>query len=172
MATRTSVISERKVWFQQTRVWYTQSSISARRVRFLHAECNCETHTHNYDTHNCDVHTHSVMVTRTCVISEHKVWFQQTRVVIYTCRVRFPHAERYFYAQSVIAARSVILTRTNVIATLTTVIWTRTRVISTRKVWFWHVWVRLWHSKVWFTHARVEFQHDACDFNTNQLKLT
>jgi hypothetical protein len=50
--------------------------------------------------------------------------------VIYTSRVRFTHT------QSVIATRSVILTRINVIATFITVISTRTRVISTRRVWF------------------------------------
>jgi hypothetical protein len=66
----------------------------------------------------------------------------------------------------------VILTRTNVITTLTNVISTRTRVISIRRVGFWHVWVWLRHAQVWLVHARVEFQHDACDFNTNQLKLT
>jgi hypothetical protein len=56
--------------------------------------------------------------------------------------------------------------------TLTIVISRSTRVTSTRRVWLWHVWVWLWHSRLWLWHARVEFQHDACDFNTNQLKLT
>jgi hypothetical protein len=36
----------------------------------------------------------------------------------------------------------------------------------------WYVSVWLWHAQVWFIHARVEVQHDACEFNTNQLKLT
>jgi hypothetical protein len=59
LITRTSVVSERKVWFQHARVWfihaefdfntkkcdfYTQSAISKRRVRFLPTECNFHTH--------------------------------------------------------------------------------------------------------------------------------
>jgi hypothetical protein len=56
---------------------------------------------------------------------------------------------------SVIFKCSVILTRTNVMTTLTTV-------IATRRVWCWHVWVRLWHSRKWLWHSYVSKPHSAC----------
>jgi hypothetical protein len=121
------------------------SVIYTRRVRFDTYECDYDTH--ESDVFLCDVYTHTVMNTRTSVISERKVWFQHARVwfiyvgcdfhtlsVISTRRVWLPHAECDFYTQSVISIRSVILTRTNVITTLTTVISTRTRVIFKRRV--------------------------------------
>jgi hypothetical protein len=66
---------------------------------------------------------------------------------------------------------------------------TRTSMTQTRRVWFLHpVWFQVWlwpsrmwfwhgrvwcrYSRVWFKLERVLFQHAACDFKTNQLKLT
>jgi hypothetical protein len=69
-------------------------------VWFVHAECGVDTYEcgydtqeSDYDTHTCqnhtlrveitlvcDVHTHTVMNTRTSVISEIKVRFQHARV--------------------------------------------------------------------------------------------
>jgi hypothetical protein len=74
-------------------------------------QCDFNTHTFNYDTHDFDSNRH---------FSTRRVWFI--------------HAEGDFHMQSVIATLSVCLTRTNVIVTLTNVILTRTKVISTRKV--------------------------------------
>jgi hypothetical protein len=94
MNTRTSVISERKVWFQQARVWfiyvgcdfhtqsvisirrvwlqhaecdfYTQSVIATRRVWFVHAKCNFQTQC-DFDMHKCDCDTyHSCYHFREC----------------------------------------------------------------------------------------------------------
>jgi hypothetical protein len=94
----------------------------------------------------------------------------------------------------------VVLTRISVIPKLKSVITTRTSRIShecdhythdcdfnTHKsdfytqsailtrmslwVWFWHSRVWLRHAWAWLIHALVEFQPDACDSNTNQLKL-
>jgi hypothetical protein len=167
MFTRTSVILERKVWYQQ----YQHA-----RVWFIYAKCDFDTHTCQKHTLRveitlvCDVHTYTVMNSRTSVISESKVWFQHARVwFIYvesdfstqsvtstrrvwflhaecdchTHRVWFLHAECNCYTQSVISKRSVIFTRTNMITTLTNVISTRTNVIYTRRVRCWHVWVWL-----------------------------
>jgi hypothetical protein len=95
-------------------------------------------------TRNMMFHTHSVMDKRTSIFSERKVCFQ--------------HAVFDFYTQM-----SVILTRTNVIRTLTTKISSRTRVITTRRVWFSHViWVSLWHSRKCLWHSYVSKPDSAC----------
>jgi hypothetical protein len=46
MVTRTSVILERKVWYQHA--W----------VCFIHAECDADTYECDYDTHESDYDTH------------------------------------------------------------------------------------------------------------------
>jgi hypothetical protein len=151
MFTRTTVILERKVWYQHAHlcvskshcVWklhsawinhtlrvktticvnkshscvlkshftfgnysracvYHSMRVNITQEWFIHPECDVDTYECDYDTHEndydthesdydtytcqkptlrveitllCDVHTHSVMNTRTSVISERKVWF-------------------------------------------------------------------------------------------------
>jgi hypothetical protein len=92
------------------------------------------------------------MVTRSSVISERKVWF--------------PHAEWDFYTQSVIATRCVILSRTNVIATLIQ-LW-----FQHAQVWFLHVQCDFYMQSVifiyrkWVIHAECNF-HRQCDYDAH-----
>jgi hypothetical protein len=70
----------------------------------------------------CDVHTQELLNFAFFVISTRSS-------VIYTRRVRIPHAECDLYTQNVISTRSVSSTGTNVIST-------RTRLNSTHRVLF------------------------------------
>jgi hypothetical protein len=149
----------------------------------------------------CDVYTHTVMNTRTSVISTHKVGF--------------PHAKCDFNTQTVMLTRiSVIMTLTKLIMTLIRVktslcvyksllcvINTRTSVISERKVWFqiervrfphaecdfytqslistrrvwcWHVWVWLWHSRdcLWHSYHTLHVEITlVCGEHTHKCKF-
>jgi hypothetical protein len=80
------------------------------------------------------------------------IWFLHAECDFVTYECDFDSKDCDLYTHSVIFTRIVTLTRTNIITTLKSVITARTR--------------------VWLIQARVEFQPDACDFNTNQLKLT
>jgi hypothetical protein len=92
----------------------------------------------------------SVISPRTRLISNPRVWFWETKVILTRMRVNMA---RDFYMlecdsnmQSVISARSMISIGTSV--------------ILTRRVWFWHVWVWFWHPECnFYTH---------CDFNTHK----
>jgi hypothetical protein len=140
MFTRTSVFSERKVWFQHAKCdFYTQSVIYLCRVWFLyarmwlqharvwfqhaqewflHAKCNFHPQSEilyaecNFDTYACEYDTHE------CDYDTHKIDFY-TQSTISTRRV-------WFYIQSVVSTPArVIKSRLRVNMTLMGVISTR-----------------------------------------------
>jgi hypothetical protein len=116
-----SVISTRRVLFPHA-VWFWHAQMSLRHLQlwFLHAECDVDTHECDYDTHDCDydthtcqnhtlcveiilvydVHMHSVMDTRTSVISERKMWLKHGRVW-------FIYVECDFHTQGAISTHRV-----------------------------------------------------------------
>jgi hypothetical protein len=98
----------------------------------------------------CDVHSHSVMVTRTSVISARKVWFLHAECYLHA-KVWFLNVKCDYYIQSVIST---------------------CRVLFPHAVWFWNV--RLWlrHVRVWFQHVRVVFLHKKCYFLTQSVVST
>jgi hypothetical protein len=66
MNTRTSVISERKVWFPHAECdLYTQSVIATRRGWFLHTECDFQTQC-DFETHKCDYDTYNCVNITLC----------------------------------------------------------------------------------------------------------
>jgi hypothetical protein len=96
MNTRTSLISERKVWFQYARVWFTYVECN------FHTQYDVETHKFDYDTRDCDYNTHksdiysqSVILTRMSVIIPFvSVIITLIRVSITLCVSASPYACR------------------------------------------------------------------------------
>jgi hypothetical protein len=79
-----------------------------------------------------------ILLWRTSVISERKVWFQHARVW-------FIYAKCGFHTQSVIFKR---------------------RVQFLHAVWCWNAQIRLRCSRLWFQHAQERFLHAECDVDT------
>jgi hypothetical protein len=136
MNTRTSVISERKVWFQHALVWfiyvecdfYTQSGKKLLRhlqLRFqhaqewlLHAECDDDTyecdddnHEKDYDTYTCQTRTMRVEITLLCDVHTYTVMNTRTSVISER-KLWFQHARVWFiYVECDFHTQSVISTR-------------------------------------------------------------
>jgi hypothetical protein len=102
-----NVISTRKVWFLHAECnFHPQCDVEMHLCNFDAYDCDFNTHESDIYTQSviltrmsvimtlirvkttlrveitlvCDVHTHTVMNTRTSVISEHKVWFQHAQL--------------------------------------------------------------------------------------------
>jgi hypothetical protein len=143
ISTYTRLISTRRVWCWHVWVWLWHSYVLKPHSVY-------------------DVNPYTVMNTRTSVISERKVWFQDFNTHqcdLYICRVRFPQVECNFYTQSDIKTNRCdydthdcdFNTHKNDSYTQSVIL---TRMSGLR-------------------HARVsEFQLDTCDCKTNQLKLS
>jgi hypothetical protein len=163
----------------------------------------CQNHTLRVEiTLVCDVHTHTMMNTRTRVISERKVWFQHARVwfiyvecelytqsVIATRRVWFLHAECNFQTQCDFDTHKCDDETYNcdcnthnsdyytqsVILTHKIVIMTLTKVIMTLirvKITLWWTHVRNFWTQSAIYIRRVWFPHVECDFHTQRVIST
>jgi hypothetical protein len=160
--TRTSVISERKVWFLYERMWFRHAVLFIYVVcDFLYAECNfhtqcefeyeCDYSTHVWFQHaqECDFHTHaSVILTRMRVNMALTSMITTRPSVIHTQRVQFLHAVWFLQA--------LMWLRTSVVST-------RTRLISTSRIWF-------PHAECDFTRSVVSSNFDTyeCDYDTQE----
>jgi hypothetical protein len=100
----------------------------------------------DFNTHKLDFYTQSTTTTRRVCFWYVWVWFLTRKKLISNMQSTTFTRRVWFYTHSVVFTfMRVNLTRMRVNSTLRSVI---------------------------TTHARVKFQHDACDFKTNQLKLT
>jgi hypothetical protein len=127
ISTRTSVIYTRRVrcWHVWVWLWHSRKWLWHSYVVTL----------------VCDVHMHTVMNTRTSVISEHKVWFIcvecnfHTQSVFATRRVWFPNAVWFWQA----------------------------------KMWLRHLQMWFQHAQEWFLHAECDVDTYEFDYVTQKI---